>query len=77
MTPEVIERVYAHFRQATGLEPTMLFPGAGGYWWRLVQRDTVAAALRSMQAAAPDELVSVIASGPLARELDRLEAVPS
>ena len=27
-------------------EPTMLFPGAGGYWWRLVHRDTVAAAFK-------------------------------
>ncbi len=25
---------------------TMLFPGAGGYWWRLVHRDTVAAAFK-------------------------------
>ena len=24
----------------------MLFPGAGGYWWRLVHRDTVAAAFK-------------------------------
>src|SRR5207248_576914 len=40
-------------------------------------RVEVAAALRSMQAAAPDELGPVIAAGPLARELDRLEAVPS
>jgi len=30
----------------TGLEPTMLFPGAGGYWWRLVHRDTVSAAFK-------------------------------
>src|SRR5262249_46357756 len=29
-----------------GQEPTMLFPGAGGYWWRLVHRDTVAAAFK-------------------------------
>jgi nicotinate phosphoribosyltransferase len=46
VTPEVVKQVYDHFRQATGLEPTMLFPGAGGYWWRLVQRDTVAAAFK-------------------------------
>ena len=24
----------------------MLFPGAGGHWWRLVHRDTVAAAFK-------------------------------
>jgi hypothetical protein len=40
-------------------------------------RIEVAAALRSMQTAAPDELGSVISTGPLARELDRLEAVPT
>jgi nicotinic acid phosphoribosyltransferase len=46
VTPEMVRRVYDHFRQATGLEPTMLFPGAGGYWWRLVHRDTTAAAFK-------------------------------
>ena len=46
VTPETVRQVYDHFRQATGEEPTMLFPGAGGYWWRLVHRDTVAAAFK-------------------------------
>jgi nicotinic acid phosphoribosyltransferase len=46
VSPEVVRKVYAHFREATGLEPTMLFPGAGGYWWRLVHRDTLAAAFK-------------------------------
>jgi nicotinate phosphoribosyltransferase len=46
VTPEVVRKVYDHFRQATGQEPTMLFPGAGGYWWRLVHRDTLAAAFK-------------------------------
>jgi nicotinate phosphoribosyltransferase len=46
VTPEVIREVYQHFRKATGEEPTMLFPGAGGYWWRAVHRDTVAAAFK-------------------------------
>jgi nicotinic acid phosphoribosyltransferase len=46
VTPEMIREVYDHFRRATGQEPTMLFPGAGGYWWRLVHRDTVAAAFK-------------------------------
>jgi nicotinic acid phosphoribosyltransferase len=46
VTPEIVHQVYDHFRQTTGEEPTMLFPGAGGYWWRLVLRDTVAAAFK-------------------------------
>src|SRR5437867_2663771 len=46
VTPEVVRDVYEKFRTATGEEPTMLFPGAGGYWWRLVHRDTVAAAFK-------------------------------
>ncbi len=55
VTPEMVRRVYDHFRQATGLEPTMLFPGAGGYWWRVVHRDTLAAAFkRSATGAHPN-----------------------
>jgi nicotinic acid phosphoribosyltransferase len=46
VTPEVIHKVHEDFRAATGQEPTMLFPGAGGYWWQLVHRDTVAAAFK-------------------------------
>jgi nicotinic acid phosphoribosyltransferase len=46
VTPEVVREVYQRFRQDTGVEPTMLFPGAGGYWWRLVHRDTLAAAFK-------------------------------
>jgi nicotinic acid phosphoribosyltransferase len=46
VTPDVVRAVYEHFRAATGVEPTMLFPGAGGYWWRLIHRDTVAAAFK-------------------------------
>jgi nicotinic acid phosphoribosyltransferase len=46
VTPETIRRVHDYFHRATGEEPTMLFPGAGGYWWRLVHRDTVAAAFK-------------------------------
>jgi nicotinic acid phosphoribosyltransferase len=44
--PVTVRRVYDYFRHETGQEPTMLFPGAGGYWWRLVHRDTVAAAFK-------------------------------
>ena len=46
VTPEQVRRVYDVFRAATGVEPTMLFPGAGGYWWKLVHRDTVSAAFK-------------------------------
>src|SRR5207248_11755050 len=55
VAPELVRRVYDQFRRETGQEPTMLFPGAGGYWWRLVHRDTVAAAFkRSATGANPN-----------------------
>jgi nicotinate phosphoribosyltransferase len=46
VTPDAVRGVYETFRQQTGTEPTMLFPGAGGYWWKLVHRDTVSAAFK-------------------------------
>jgi nicotinate phosphoribosyltransferase len=46
VTPETVRTVFEHFRRATGHEPDVLFPGAGGYWWRLVHRDTVSAAFK-------------------------------
>jgi nicotinic acid phosphoribosyltransferase len=46
VAPDQVRKVYDHFRRETRQEPTMLFPGAGGYWWRLVHRDTVAAAFK-------------------------------
>jgi nicotinic acid phosphoribosyltransferase len=46
MSPGTIRQVLDHFRAATGTEPTMLFPGEGGYWGRLVHRDTVSAAFK-------------------------------
>ena len=46
VTPGVVREVYSRFRRETGEEPTMLFPGAGGYWWQLVHRDTVSAAFK-------------------------------
>ena len=46
VTPDGVKRVYDVFRAETGTEPTMLFPGAGGYWWKLVHRDTVSAAFK-------------------------------
>jgi nicotinate phosphoribosyltransferase len=55
VTPEVVRQVCDHFRRETGEEPTLLFPGAGGYWWRLVHRDTLAAAFkRSATGAQPN-----------------------
>jgi nicotinate phosphoribosyltransferase len=44
--PETVREVYETFRKVTNTEPTMLFPGAGGYWWRLVHRDTLSAAFK-------------------------------
>jgi nicotinic acid phosphoribosyltransferase len=46
VTPARVREIFAHFQQATGEKPTILFPGAGGYWWRLVHRDTVAAVFK-------------------------------
>jgi nicotinic acid phosphoribosyltransferase len=46
VTPDTVRHVCEHFRKVTGQEPTMLFPGAGGYWWRLIHRDTIAAAFK-------------------------------
>jgi nicotinic acid phosphoribosyltransferase len=46
VTPDQVRKVYDVFREKTGEEPTMLFPGAGGYWWKLVHRDTVSAAFK-------------------------------
>jgi nicotinate phosphoribosyltransferase len=46
VTPETVQQVCAEFTRQTGEKPTLLFPGAGGYWWRLVLRDTVAAAFK-------------------------------
>lgn len=46
VTPDAVKRVYDAFRTHTGVEPTMLFPGAGGYWWKLVHRDSVSAAFK-------------------------------
>jgi nicotinic acid phosphoribosyltransferase len=46
VTPDGVRKVYEVFRARTGEEPTMLFPGAGGYWWKLVHRDTVSAAFK-------------------------------
>ncbi len=55
VSPDKVREVYAYFKKHTGEEPTMLFPGAGGYWWRLVHRDEVSAAFkRSATGANPN-----------------------
>jgi nicotinic acid phosphoribosyltransferase len=46
VTPETVRQVCDYFRRETHEDPTMLFPGAGGYWWRAVHRDTLAAAFK-------------------------------
>lgn len=46
VSPRTINRVYDFFQERTGLKPTMLFPGAGGYWWRLVHRDEISLAFK-------------------------------
>ena len=46
VSPEKVRIVNAYFKKHTGEEPEMLFPGAGGWWWRLVHRDTVSAAFK-------------------------------
>lgn len=46
VTPEGVLEVYKYFREQTGVEPTMLFPAAGGYFWRMVHRDTLSVAFK-------------------------------
>jgi nicotinic acid phosphoribosyltransferase len=46
VSPDAVRHVFQVFREQTGEEPTMLFPGAGGYWWKLVHRDTVSTAFK-------------------------------
>lgn len=46
VSPETIVKVRNHYVEKTGEEPTLLFPGAGGYWWKAVLRDTVSAAFK-------------------------------
>ena len=48
----------------------MLFPGAGGYWWRLVHRDTLAAAFkRTRHRGPPQREVLQLAGQGVARRL--------
>lgn len=55
VSPDKVRDVYDEFRKTTGVEPVMLFPGAGGYYNRLLHRDTVSAAFkRSMTNGNPN-----------------------
>ncbi|NLD39331.1 MAG: hypothetical protein GX654_20945 [Desulfatiglans sp.] len=56
VTPEKVKEVYTLFKQETGAEPdTILFPGAGGYYYRQFHRDTLSAAFkRSMTGENPN-----------------------
>lgn len=46
VNPEKCVEVDRIFTEMTGDEPTTLFPGAGGYFWRNVHRDTTAAVFK-------------------------------
>ena len=55
ITPDRVREVHAFFRKETGIEPVILFPGAGGYYYRMFHRDTVSAAFkRSMTEDRPN-----------------------
>ncbi len=55
ITPEKVKEVHSLFKNATGTDPTILFPGAGGYYYRMFHRDTVSAAFkRSMTEERPN-----------------------
>lgn len=55
VSPDKVREVFGFFQEKTGVEPVMLFPGAGGYYYRLFHRDTVSAAFkRSMTGDHPN-----------------------
>jgi len=55
VTPDKVREVYSVFKKKTGTEPEILFPGAGGYYYRLFHRDTISAAFkRSMTNKQPN-----------------------
>jgi len=55
VSPDKIREVFGVFREKIGVEPIMLFPGAGGYYYRSFHRDTVSAAFkRSMTGDHPN-----------------------
>lgn len=55
VTPDKIREVFSVFKKETGMEPDLLFPGAGGYYYRQFHRDTISAAFkRSMTGNNPN-----------------------
>lgn len=46
VTPDTVREVYSAFKEKTGTEPEILFPGAGGYYYRLFHRDTLSTAFK-------------------------------
>lgn len=51
VTPDKVREVHAYFLAHTGVEPTILFPGAGGYYYRMFHRDTLSAAFKRSETA--------------------------
>jgi nicotinate phosphoribosyltransferase len=49
VNPEKCVEVDRIFFETTGAEPTKLFPGAGGYFWRGVHRDTVGCCVQAQR----------------------------
>lgn len=55
VTPDKVRAVYDYFEGKTGVQPTILFPGAGGYYYRMWHRDSISVAFkRSMTAGRPN-----------------------
>ncbi|MFC1494215.1 hypothetical protein ACFL6W_02945 [Thermodesulfobacteriota bacterium] len=55
VTPDKVREVFSVFKKKTGMEPDILFPGAGGYYYRQFHRDTISAAFkRSMTGDNPN-----------------------
>ncbi len=55
VTPDKVREVFSVFREKTGVTPDILFPGAGGYYYRQFHRDTISAAFkRSMTNSNPN-----------------------
>jgi nicotinic acid phosphoribosyltransferase len=55
VTPDKVREVFSIFKKETGVEPDILFPGAGGYYYRQFHRDTISAAFkRSMTGNNPN-----------------------
>lgn len=46
VTPDMVREVLGYFFKQTRIQPIMLFPGAGGYYYKDWHRDTVSAAFK-------------------------------